>query len=256
MADDQTPNTLTHFVELVRETVPPMHPGGRPIVLGAAAATVLSRLLLRKVGLHRLSRLFTRIGIGATVGSAAFFRSPIRVSPLEANLVLAPADGLVSLIENAAPPAELNLGTELRPRVSVFLSVLDVHVQRIPIGGVITKVAYHPGKFLSADLDKASEDNERNSLVIRPTGVPGGEIVVTQIAGLLARRIVCNVVAGHAVDAGHTYGLIRFGSRVDTYFPVGTRLNVRVGQRTIGGETVLADLSFSDPSSDALGSAL
>ncbi len=243
MADDQTPNTFTHFVELVRETIPPLHPGGRPVVLGVAAATVLTRLLLRKVGLNRLSRLFTRVGTAATIGSAAFFRSPVRVSPLDPDLVLAPADGLVSLIESAAPPAELNLGTEPRLRVSIVLSVLDVHVQRIPIGGVITQVAYHPGKFLSADLDKASEDNERNSLVIRPTGVPGGDIVVTQIAGMLARRIVCDVVAGNAVNAGHTYGLIRFGSRVDTYFPVGTELRVRVGQRTIGGETVLADIS-------------
>ncbi len=126
--------------------------------------------------------------------------------------------------------------------MSIFLSVLDVHVQRIPMSGVVTAVAYRPGKFLSADLDKASEVNERNSLLIEDS-VLGTQVVVTQIAGLIARRIVCDVTAGTVAAAGDTYGLIRFGSRLDTYLPLGTPLQVTVGQRTIGGETVLANLA-------------
>ncbi|RIJ78177.1 phosphatidylserine decarboxylase [Nakamurella silvestris] len=249
MADDQAPSTLAHTLTLIREAVPPMHRGGRPIVFGVAGATLAGRFLLRRVGLRRLSSGFTRFGGLATAACALFFRSPARVTPVRPGLVVAPADGLVSLIEDAVPPAELGLGDVPRPRVSIFLSVLDVHVQRIPVPGVVTAVAYHPGKFLSADLDKASEDNERNSLVIRtastePT-LAGHEIVVTQIAGLLARRIVCEVKTGDPVTAGFTYGLIRFGSRVDTYLPVGTVPDVQVGQRTIGGETVLAHLGVS-----------
>ena len=223
-----------------------MHPGGRPIVYGVAGATLAGRLLLRRVGLKSVASFVTKVGGLATAGCALFFRAPVRATPTAAGLVVAPGDGLVSLIEDAVPPPELGLGSTPRPRISIFLSVLDVHVQRIPIGGVIETAAYHPGKFLSADLDKASEDNERNSLLIRaastdPT-VAGSEVVVVQIAGLLARRIVCDVVEGDSVVTGHTYGLIRFGSRLDTYLPVGTTLDVRVGQRTIGGETVLARL--------------
>ncbi|MDQ2738484.1 MAG: phosphatidylserine decarboxylase, partial [Actinomycetota bacterium] len=169
-----------------------------------------------------------------------FFRAPRRVTPTDTSLVVAPADGLISLIEEAVPPAELGLGTDPRLRVSIFLSVFDVHVQRIPVNGVVTKAAYKAGRFLSADLDKASEVNERNSLVIASTH--GGEVIVTQIAGLIARRIVCDLGAGAPVLAGATYGLIRFGSRVDTYLPPGSTLGVLLGQRTIGGETVLAKL--------------
>lgn len=249
MADDHAQNALAHTAVLIREAVPPMHPGGRPIVFGVAGATIVGRFVLRKVGLRRLGSAFTRFGGLATAACALFFRAPVRVTPTEAGLVVAPADGLISLIEDAVPPAELGLGNTPRPRISIFLSVLDVHVQRIPVNGVVTSVAYHPGKFLSADLDKASEDNERNSLVIRTAStepaLAGHEIVVTQIAGLLARRIVCDVRQGDAVGAGATYGLIRFGSRVDTYLPVGTTLSVQLGQRTIGGETVLARLGVS-----------
>ena len=182
----------------------------------------------------------TTAGTVATLGSAAFFRAPRRVPPVEPGLVVAPADGLVSLIEEAAPPPELGLDDTPRPRVSIFLSIFDVHVQRIPIDGSITHVAYRPGTFVSADLDKASDDNERNSVVIEPA--VGGQVVVTQIAGLVARRIVCDATAGSAVAVGDTYGLIRYGSRVDTYLPPGTPITVRTGQRTIGGETVLATL--------------
>ena len=229
-----------HLLGLIRQTVPPIHPGGRPIVLGALGATVTGRQLLRAVGLQRAGGVVGRVGAVATLACAAFFRAPTRVAPSAQGLVVAPADGLVSLIEEAVPPVELGLDPTPRLRVSVFLSIFDVHVQRIPVDGVITRIAYRPGKFLSADLDKASTDNERNSLVIAPTW--GGELVVTQIAGLIARRIVCQAVSGSPVLTGSTYGLIRFGSRVDTYLPAGSELRVELGQRTIGGETVLASL--------------
>jgi phosphatidylserine decarboxylase len=235
MVDEQR---RSHLIGLIRSTVPALHPGGRPIVLGVAAGTVGARFVLRGLGLRRLARVVGSTGLAATAASAAFFRAPVRVRPVARDVLIAPADGLVSLIEDAVPPAELGLGDVPRTRVSIFLSVFDVHVQRIPVDGVITAIAYHPGQFLSADLDKASEVNERNSLVI--DAAAGGQVVVTQIAGLIARRIVCDAVAGQAVQAGDTYGLIRFGSRVDTYLPAGAELVIGKGQRTIGGETVLA----------------
>jgi len=235
---DQKPGA--HLIGLIRSTIPPIHHGGRPIILGAAAGSIGARFILRAVGLKRAGRAVGTVGLAATAGSAAFFRAPIRVRPLGDDLVVAPADGLVSLIEQAPPPAELELDPVPRLRVSIFLSIFDVHVQRIPIDGRITGIAYRPGAFLSADLDKASEVNERNSLVIEST--VGGQVVVTQIAGLIARRIVSDVHNGAAVQTGDTYGLIRFGSRVDTYLPAGSELIVRQGQRAIGGETVLARL--------------
>jgi len=234
----------SHMVGLIRSTVPPIHPAGRPIVLGAAAATLAGRLLLRTLGLRRAGRLVTTVGLTATAGSAAFFRAPARVRPEGSGLVVAPADGLVSLITDASPPPELGLDPTPLVRVSIFLSIFDVHIQRIPIDGVIREVAYRPGAFLSADLDKASDDNERNTLLIDPADPSvAGPVAVTQIAGLVARRIVCDVRAGQPVAAGDTYGLIRFGSRLDTYLPPGTRPLVRLGQRAVGGETALADLT-------------
>lgn len=230
----------SHLIQLVRSSIPPIHRGGRLIVLGALAGSLGLRFALRTIGFRRFGSAVGRIGLTATAASALFFRAPRRVTPTDPSLVVAPADGLISLIEEAVPPAELGLGTDPRLRVSIFLSVFDVHVQRIPVNGVVTKAAYRAGRFLSADLDKASEVNERNSLVIASTH--GGEIVVTQIAGLIARRIVCDLGAGTPVLAGATYGLIRFGSRVDTYLPPGSTLDVLLGQRTIGGETVLAKL--------------
>ncbi len=160
--------------------------------------------------------------------------------PPRTGVVLAAADGTVATVSEVLPPPELGLPAEPVPRVSVFLSVLDVHTQRIPVDGRVLAVEYTPGVFLSADLDKASEDNERNSVLLESTG--GARIGVVQIAGLLARRIVCDIAPGDEVAAGETYGLIRFGSRVDTYLPPGSRVEVAVGQRTVGGETVLAAL--------------
>jgi phosphatidylserine decarboxylase len=208
-----------------------MHPGGRPLVAGVAAAAALVRAVTGRGAVA---------GVLATAATAAFFRNPRRVRPPLDGVVLAAADGTVATVSDVLPPAELDLPREPAPRVSVFLSVLDVHVQRIPADGRVLAVEYRPGVFLSADLDKASEDNERNALLLETTS--GARIGVVQIAGLLARRIVCDVRPGAEVAAGETYGLIRFGSRVDVYLPVGSRVMVAVGQRTIGGETPLAEL--------------
>jgi phosphatidylserine decarboxylase len=208
-----------------------MNPAGRPFVAGGLLATFLIRRKSRKLGV--VAGLLT-----AWVGW--FFREPKRVAPSRPNLAIAPADGQVAMIVEAAPPAELGLGSAPLLRVSVFLSVFDVHVQRVPASGVVSAVAYKPGKFLSADLDKASDDNERNSIVLDT--VDGHRLVIVQIAGLVARRILCHVKDNEKVAVGQTYGLIRFGSRVDTYLPLDSKVLVESGQRTIGGETVLAEL--------------
>lgn len=221
---------LGHAAAITRETLPPMHPAGRPFVLGGLAATLALRRM--SPGLGRLA------GLG-TLATAAFFREPHRVPPQREDLVVAAADGTVSQISDAAPPAELGLPDEPRTRVSVFLSMFDVHVQRMPVSGTVERAAYRPGAFLSADLDKASDDNERNSLLLRTDA--GRAVVVTQIAGLVARRIVCQVGEGERHEVGSTYGLIRFGSRVDTYLPQHSRVLVREGQRTVGGETAVAE---------------
>lgn len=228
---EQADNPVAHALQLARETLPPMHPAGRPFVAGGVAATLLLRRLSKPLG--------TVAGLG-TLAIAAFFREPRRVPPARDGLALAAADGIVSLIEEATPPPELGLTSEPRMRVSIFLSVFDVHVQRAPATGMVERVAYRPGKFLSADLDKASDDNERNSVLLRT--VDGHELVVVQIAGLVARRILCQTAEGDKITAGQTYGLIRFGSRVDLYLPPGSRVLVSKGQRTIGGETPLAEL--------------
>ncbi|HEY8372528.1 MAG TPA: phosphatidylserine decarboxylase [Pseudonocardiaceae bacterium] len=233
MSADPSPrsNPLAHLVDLARATIPPMHPAGRPFVLAGAVITLLLRRFSRRAGL---------LGALLTVWCAWFFREPRRVTPTRPGIAVAPADGTVSHIAEAVPPAELGMGQEPMLRISTFLSVFDVHVQRIPVNGVAERVAYRPGKFLSADLDKASEDNERNSVLLRTT--EGHQVAVVQIAGLIARRIVCQIAEGDTVQAGNTYGLIRFGSRVDLYLPRGSRILVEPGQRTIGGETVLAEL--------------
>lgn len=231
--------SLTHLVELARSTVPPMHPAGRPFVAGAAAAAALLGRADSRAGI---------LGAFATAACAAFFREPIRVPPQRPELVVAPADGRVVSVEPAAPPGELELGSAPRPRCSVFLSLFDVHVQRIPADGEISHREYRPGRFVSADLDEASDSNERASVVVHTPG--GHELVVVQIAGLVARRIVCSVAPGQRVCAGQTYGLIRFGSRVDLYLPRGSQPLVRPGQRAIGGETALGLLPRVDTGED------
>ncbi len=235
-----SPSAVRHAIDLVRATVPPMHPSGRPVVAAVAGGALALRTLLRGLGLRRVGAVAGRAGLLAAAGSALFFRMPRRVPPTDAALVVAPADGVIAQISRAVPPAETGLGGE-RTRVSIFLSLLDVHVQYAPATGTVRAVHYHPGEFLSADLDKASEANERNSLVIAPAG-GGDDLVVTQIAGLLARRIVCDLEPGQALRTGEVYGLIRFGSRLDTYLPPGADPLVRIGQRAVGGETVLAQL--------------
>lgn len=223
-----------HLLALARDAVPPMHPAGRPFVLGAAATSLLARRLSPRIGMA---------GAVATALCAWFFREPRRVPPQRDGVVVGAADGLVAGTDPAPPPGELGLGDAPLPRVSVFLSIFDVHVQRIPLDGEVARIVYRPGGFVSADLDKASEVNERNSMLLR--GRDGNVLAVVQIAGLVARRIVCSVRPGQPVHAGDTYGLIRFGSRVDVYLPVGSEVLVRRGQRSIGGETVLARLPVS-----------
>ena len=172
-----------------------------------------------------------------------FFRDPDRVTPLENGLIVSPADGVIQMVGDAALPPELDMGDTLMRRVSIFMNVFDCHVNRIPIAGEIVKNSYQPGKFLNASLDKASEANERRSLVIRTE--KGIEVTFVQIAGLVARRIVCWVDKGQSLRAGERYGMIRFGSRVDVYLPKGTRLLAIPGQRAVAGETPIAQLENS-----------
>ncbi|MFC9896844.1 phosphatidylserine decarboxylase [Nocardia sp. NPDC127579] len=230
-----TPDTTAvgHVIDLVRSAIPPLHPAGLPFVAAPLAVALLG-------GKRKWVR---RGGLLAAAAIAGFFRHPHRVPPNRAGVVVAPADGEIALVDTAAPPAELGLGDQPVPRVSIFLSVLDVHVQRVPVSGVVREVLHQPGQFKSADLPDASSVNERNSMILET--VHGEQLVVVQIAGLLARRIVCDAQKGDVLTIGDTYGLIRFGSRVDTYFPAGTELLVQPGQRTIGGETVLAVLAGS-----------
>jgi phosphatidylserine decarboxylase len=183
------------------------------------------------------------IGTVLTVWCVLFFRDPPRVTPVREGLVVAPADGRISQITTVAPPHELGLGPTPLPRISVFMSVFDCHINRSPVAGKIEKIVYQPGKFFSADLDKASADNERNSLVIASAGA---RVAVVQIAGLVARRIICFAREGQPVAAGERFGMIRFGSRLDIYLPEGAPPLVAVGQRATAGETVLADLRGGD----------
>jgi phosphatidylserine decarboxylase len=185
----------------------------------------------------------------ASIYIAYFFRDPDRVTPLREGLVIAPADGKIQRIERVRPPAELGLGDSERVRISIFLSVFDVHINRSPVAGRIERAIYIPGLFLNAALVKASEDNERRALVIATPG--GDEIAVVQIAGLIARRIVGFKDEGAAVGVGERIGLIRFGSRVDLYLPPGRGTLAAVGQRAVGGETVLADLKSDEPEREA-----
>ena len=184
------------------------------------------------------------IGIMLVGWCIYFFRDPDRVTPIEDGLIISPADGVIQMVGDAAPPPELDMGGVPMRRVSIFMNVFDCHVNRIPIDGEIVKNSYRPGKFLNASLDKASEDNERRSLVIRTE--KGVKVVFVQIAGLVARRIVCWVDEGQSLRAGERYGMIRFGSRIDVYLPKGTRLTAIPGQRAVAGETPIAQLDNSE----------
>lgn len=184
------------------------------------------------------------LGLLITICVALFFRDPVRVTPIQQHLILAPADGVVQAIKKATPPAELGMKKKEMLRVSIFLSVFDVHVNRIPASGKITGLYYHPGKFFNASLDKASIHNERQSVKMETEN--GTEIAFAQIAGLIAKRIVCDLEEGLEVKSGSRFGIIRFGSRMDVYLPLNTNIQVAVGQRTVGGETIIADLEDSN----------
>ena len=209
----------------------PMHPEGRKFVAIFAGIAVLLGFIWEP--------LFW-LGLGATVWCYYFFRTPVRTVPQREGLILSPADGVVSLISEVVPPPELGLGDTPVYRVSVFMNVFNCHVNRSPMDGTITQIAYHKGKFVNASLDKASEHNERNGLAIE--SADGHRIGVVQIAGLVARRIVCFVKIGDALKAGEVFGLIRFGSRLDVYLPEAILPAVSVGTTAVAGETVLADL--------------
>lgn len=218
-------------MNLLGTFIKPMHKEGVKFVAVFAAVTV---------GLFLVSDFLGWIGVLLTIWCYYFFRDPERVTPDRDGLIISPADGIVSLIEPAIPPAELGMDDAPLTRVSVFMSVFNCHINRTPIAGEITAIAYRPGKFLSADMDKASDDNERNSLRIKMGD--GRDLAVVQIAGLVARRIVCFVEPGAQMQTGERFGLIRFGSRLDVYLPEGVDPMVSVGQTMIAGETVLAEL--------------
>ena len=208
---------------------PPHREGARFLAAGAVVALA---------GLVYHAPVAFWLGLGFALFCLFFFRDPARVPPTRNGVLVAPADGLVTAVEPAVPPEELGLGPAPMWRIATFLSVLDVHVNRAPAAGTVSRVAYRKGRFLSASLDKASEENERNALVIELAG--GGTIVVVQIAGLIARRIVCDVVPGMTLGRGERFGMIRFGSRTDLYVPDDAVILVEAGQRMIGGETVMA----------------
>ena len=211
--------------------VPDLHPAGWPFVAAFAISTILLGLLWQG---------FLVIGTLLTLWCAFFFRNPVRVTPQRLGVLVAPADGLISMIQSVPLPVEFDASDDLvmYTRVSIFLNVFDVHVQRVPFSGKILEVVYRPGKFINAALDKASEDNERSSVLMEAPN--GDKIAFVQIAGLIARRIINTLRREQMVTIGELYGLIRFGSRVDVYVPASMNVLVSVGQRTVGGETVLA----------------
>ena len=219
------------MIDDVRSVLSPPNRAGYPFI-GAG-------LVLFLIGLF-VSGWLVCIGAAFALFCLYFFRDPDRVPPVRTGAVVAPADGRVVLVGPAVPPEELGLGSAPRWRVAIFLSVLDVHINRVPIDGVVTRVAYRHGAFVSASMDKASDSNERNAIALRLAD--GRHMAVVQIAGLIARRIICSVKEGDAVQTGGRFGLIRFGSRTDLYLPEGVRPLVSPGQYMIGGETVIAEM--------------
>jgi phosphatidylserine decarboxylase len=215
----------------IRHAFAPPHPAGRPFIMAGLIGLLLG---------FALGAWLIWLGLIFTLFCLYFFRDPERVPPTRTGAIVAPADGRIVSIGLTAPPPELGLGAEPRWRISIFLSVLNVHVNRVPANGVVTRIAYRHGAFVTASLDKASTSNERNALAIRlPTGQ---EIAVVQIAGLIARRILCSVREGDPVQIGDRFGIIRFGSRTDLYLPNGLPPLVAEGQTMIGGETLVAEM--------------
>ncbi len=238
--------TVKELCQLIFNTIwPPIHAAGWPFISIFAIVTVL---------LMMLSQILGFIGIILTAWCVFFFRDPVRATPSREGLVISPADGMVQKIVKCQLPAELEENDDKDDplfqakevtRISVFLNVFDVHVNRVPIDGVVTQSIYHPGKFLSANLDKASEDNERHTICMKIKNHKSS-IVFVQIAGLVARRILCDAKKDQEFKAGERYGIIRFGSRMDIYLPPKVNPMVSVGQRMLGGETVLADLKSKE----------
>jgi phosphatidylserine decarboxylase len=220
---------------MLKSVLVPIHPAGWPFIGIFAVGAVALGWWAEPAGY---------LGAVLTAWCAYFFRNPDRTTPTRAGLVISPADGVVQSIVEAVPPAELEMGDAPLTRVAVFMNVFNVHVNRVPIDGTISKLSYRPGKFLNASLDKASVDNERQSLKV--TIADGREIAFVQIAGLVARRILCWVKERDKVQAGERFGLIRFGSRVDIYLPKGVNPLVCIGQTSVAGETVLADLGTEE----------
>ena len=214
----------------------PINRAGWPFIGLFAAAAVALALLAEPLGW---------IGAILVAWCVYFFRDPDRVTPRRGDLIVAAADGVIQAVDEAPPPAELGMGDRPRPRIAVFMNVFDVHVNRIPCDGSVAAMAYRPGRFFNASRDKASEFNERLSLCV--TMADGRDIACVQIAGLIARRIRCHLREGQAVRAGERFGMIRFGSRVDVYLPEGVAPLVAVGQRSVAGETVLADARLQEP---------
>ena len=217
----------------IRHALAPPHPAGRPFIIGGLVAVALGLVV---------GRWLSWLGLAFVLFCLYFFRDPERVPPGRPGAILAPADGRVVSIVPGVPPAELGLGSAPRWRVSIFLSILNVHVNRVPVDGTVTRVAYRHGAFVTASLDKATEGNERNAIALRLHD--GREIAVVQIAGLVARRILCSIREGDAVHAGARFGMIRFGSRTDLYLPEGVRPLIAEGQTMVGGETVIAELAI------------
>lgn len=223
------------IVESIRNQLVPVHKEGYVFIAVFAVATLILGWIFAPLGW---------IGLILTAWCVYFFRDPVRLTPLDEGLVISPADGTVASVGFFAPPPELGLGGDPMQRISIFMSVFDCHVNRAPVSGRVAKIVYKPGLFLNADLDKASEDNERNGFVIES---PAGRLGVVQIAGLVARRIVCFVDSGDRIGAGDRLGMIRFGSRVDVYLPPSGRPLVAEGARAVAGETILADFRAEEP---------
>jgi phosphatidylserine decarboxylase len=218
-------------VASIRQQLTPIHPEGFPFIGGFALAALVLFWLWPPLGW---------VAVVATLWCAYFFRDPPRVTPLLDGIVVAPADGRVCQVATVVPPQELELGEDPLPRISIFMSVFDCHINRSPVAGRIERIVYHAGKFISADLDKASETNERNALLILTE--TGQRVAIVQIAGLVARRIVCFARESEMLEPGQRIGMIRFGSRVDVYLPAGTHMLAGEGQTAIAGETILANL--------------
>lgn len=215
---------------MIKSVLVPINPAGWPFIGIFAGVTALLWWGDEWLGM---------IGVVLTLWCAYFFRDPERTTPTREGLVIAPADGVVQLIDKAPPPPELDMGDKPRNRVCIFMNVFNVHVNRAPVDGIVRRLAYRPGKFLNASLDKASEHNERQSYCMEMDS--GEDIAFVQIAGLIARRIICQVQEGQPLEAGRRFGLIRFGSRVDVYLPDGVKPLVVEGQVSVAGETVIAD---------------